>query len=101
MAESMEYEQEAQKNELQGRYSAAVNRLNRAQKLLALYEKQIESSQQANSLMISSFGNATGDYEEILQMNQDILMLQTEKIEAIKEGFTARAEIEYLFSITE
>lgn len=101
MAESMEYEQEAQKNELQGRYAAAVNRLNRAQKLLVLYEKQINSSQQANSLLISSFSNTTGDYEEVLQINQDILMLQTQKFEAIKDGFTARAEIEYLFSITE
>lgn len=101
MAESMEYEQEAQKNEFQGRYSAAVNQLNRAQKLLLLYKRQIKSSQQANSLLISSLSNATGDYEEVLQMNQDILMLQTQKIEAIKEGFTAQAEIEYLFSLNE
>ncbi len=101
MAESMAYEQEALTNALQGRYAAAVNQLTRAQKLLLLYERQINSSQQANSLMISSFSSATGDYEEVLQMNQDILMLQTQKIEAIKEGFTAQAEIEYLFSINE
>jgi outer membrane protein TolC len=101
MAESMGFEQEAKKNELQGRYSAALYRLNRVEKLLNLYEKQLKSSAQANTLLISAFSNATGDFEEVLQMNQDILMLQTQKIEAIKEGFTARAEIEYLFSLTE
>lgn len=101
MAESMEFEQEAKKNELQGRYSAALYQLNRAEKLLNLYEKQLKSTAQANTLLISAFSNATGNFEEVLQMNQDILMLQTQKIEAIKEGFTARAEIEYLFSLTE
>jgi outer membrane protein, heavy metal efflux system len=101
MAEGMGYEQEAVINELQGRLSGAQYQLSRAQKLLDLYERQLESTSQANTLLISAFSNATGDFEEVLQMNQDILTLETQRVEAIKEGFTAQAEIEYLFSITE
>lgn len=101
MAESMEYEKEARKNELAGRYSSAIYSINRAEKLLSLYDRQLESYEQANNLLVSAFSSATGNFEDILQMNQDILMLETQRIEAIKEGFTAQAEIEYLFSITE
>jgi hypothetical protein len=49
-------------------------------------------------LLISGFSNSIIDFEEVLQMNQDILMLQTQKVEAIKDGFTAKAKLDYLIS---
>jgi outer membrane protein TolC len=101
MVSSMEQEQEAQKNELQSAYEMADYNLKKAAQLIALYEKQLISSEQANKLLISGFSNATIDFEEVLQMNQDILMLQTQKVEAIKNGFTAEAKLEYLISKTE
>lgn len=98
MGESIEQQQAVQTNELQNEYEMAVYELNRANKLLTLYEKQLNSSAQANKLLISAFSNATGDFEEVLEINQDILMYQTEKIEAIKTGIIAQARLEYLFS---
>jgi len=101
MTRNVEEQKEAQKNELQNLLETTVYELNRAKKLIALYERQLESSDQANSLLISSFSNATGNFEDVLEMNQDILLLQTQKIEAIKEGFIADARLDYLFSKTE
>ncbi|MBK5208851.1 MAG: TolC family protein [Flavobacteriaceae bacterium] len=101
MVSSMEQEQEAQENELQSAYEMTIYELKKAEQLIALYEKQLVSSGQANKLLISGFSNATIDFEEVLQMNQDILMLQTQKVEAIKKGFTAEAKLDYLISKTE
>ncbi|MFO8147761.1 MAG: TolC family protein [Gillisia sp.] len=101
MAESAEQDQRVQKNELQNDFEMAVYEINRAKKLLALYEKQLKSSGQANKLLISGFSNALIDFEEVLQMNQDVLLYQTQKIEAIKTGFVAESKLEYLISKTE
>ena len=96
MASSMEQEQEAQKNELQSAYEMTLYDLKKAEQLIALYQKQLVSSGQASKLLISGFSNSIIDFEEVLQMNQDILMLQTQKVEAIKNGFTAVAKLDYL-----
>ncbi|MBE0423579.1 MAG: TolC family protein [Lutibacter sp.] len=101
MVSSMKQEQEAQKNELQSAYEMSLYNLKKSEQLIDLYEKQLISSGQANKLLISGFSNAKIDFEEVLQMNQDILMLQTQKVEAIKNGFTAEAKLEYLISKTE
>ncbi|MBK5214452.1 MAG: TolC family protein [Flavobacteriaceae bacterium] len=101
MASSMEHQQEAQKNELQSTYEMTLYDLKKAEQLIALYQKQLVSSGQASKLLISGFSNSIIDFEEVLQMNQDILMLQTQKVEAIKNGFTAEAKLEYLISKTE
>jgi len=98
MASSMEQEQEAQKNELESAYEMTLYDLKKAEQLIALYQKQLVSSGQASKLLISGFSNSIIDFEEVLQMNQDILMLQTQKVEAIKDGFTAKAKLDYLIS---
>jgi outer membrane protein TolC len=98
MVSSMEQQQEAQKNELQSAYEMTLYDLKKAEQLMALYEKQLVSSGQASKLLISGFSNSIIDFEEVLQMNQDILMLQTQAIEAIKSGFTAKAKLDYLIS---
>lgn len=96
MGESIEQQQVAQKNELRNSYEIAIYELNRAEKLLNLYDRQLESSAQANKLLISAFGNSTGNFEDVLQMNQDIIMYQSQKIEAIKAGIIAEAMLDYL-----
>jgi len=101
MASSMEQEQEAQKNELQSAYELTIYDLKKAEQLIALYQKQLVSSGQASKLLISGFSNSIIDFEEVLQMNQDILMLQTQEVEAIKNGFTAKAKLDYLISKSE
>lgn len=101
MTSSIEQEQEAQKNELQSTYEMTLYNLKKAEQLIALYKKQLVSTGQASKLLISGFSNSIIDFEEVLQMNQDILMLQTQEIEAIKNGFTAKAKLDYLISKSE
>ncbi len=93
---SSESEHEAVRNELKSMLAMTVYEYTKAEKLLQLYNKQLVSSGQANKLYISAFSNATGDFEEVLRMNQDILMLKTQRIEAVKNGFNAAAKLEYL-----
>ena len=38
------------------------------------------------------------DFEEILRMNQDLLMLETATVTANKNEFTAQSQIDYLLS---
>lgn len=96
MGESILEQQEAQRNELQNEYEAALYELNSAKKLLDLYDRQIESSGQANKLLISGYSNSITDFDEVLQMNQDILMYQTQRIEALMNGLIAQAKLDYL-----
>ena len=92
---------EARENELLEVYEQTRYELSKAHKFLALYDRQIKSSGQANKLLVSGFGNNTEDFEEVLRMNQDILMLNTQKISALKNGFIAQAKLEYLSTKTE
>ncbi len=101
MQEAAIQNKEARRNQLQSEFEQTVYDLNKAGKLLKLYERQVESSGQANRLLISAFSNNDGDFEEVLRMNQDILMLKTQQIEALKAGFTAQAKMDYLSAKTE
>jgi outer membrane protein TolC len=97
MQEAAIHNKEARENQLLSEFEQTIYDLNKADKLLKLYKRQIESSNQANRLLVSAFSNNDGDFEEVLQMNQDILMLKTQQIEALKTGFTAQAKMDYLF----
>lgn len=95
---SSESEHVAVMNELKSMLAITVYEYQKSEKLVRLYNRQLISSSQANKLYISAFSNATGDFEEVLRMNQDILMLKTQRIEAIKNGFIAGAKLDYLLA---
>ena len=95
---SSESEHVAVMNELKSMLAITVYEYQKSEKLVRLYNRQLISSGQANKLYISAFSNATGDFEEVLRMNQDILMLKTQRIEAIKNGFIAGAKLDYLLA---
>lgn len=98
MARSAELQQGAQINELQYEYETTLYELQKAEKLISLYTRQVTSSDQANKLLISGFSSSITDFEEVLQMNQDILLYRTQAIEALKNGLIAEARLEYLLS---
>lgn len=98
MARNAELQQEVQVNILQYAYENTVYELQKAEKLITLYTRQITSSDQANKLLISGFSSSITDFEEVLQMNQDILLYRTQAIEALKNGLIAEARLEYLLS---
>ncbi|MDT0645745.1 TolC family protein [Zunongwangia sp. F260] len=97
METAVQQNRQAKINNMKSELEMSRYKLNKSQRLIALYDRQLESSEQANKLQISAFSNATGDFEEVLQMNQDILMLQLQKLEAVKEAFVANAKLEYFF----
>ncbi|WP_079719700.1 TolC family protein [Salegentibacter holothuriorum] len=101
MQEAAIKNKEARKNQLQSELEATLYDLTKTNKLLRLYERQLESSAQANKLLVSAFSNDNGDFEEVLEMNQDILILKIQQIEALKTGFTAEAKMEYLSAKTQ
>ncbi|WP_424494096.1 TolC family protein [Salinimicrobium sp. GXAS 041] len=101
MATAMEQEQQMQKNELRSQYEMTKFEIKRSGMLIDLYNRQIENSKQASNLLISAFSTATGNFDEVLRMNQDIIMLKTQRLKAIRNGVTAQARMEYLSSKTE
>jgi hypothetical protein len=72
--------------------------VSKAKTLKGLYKKQTESTQQAISLLIAAYSNSGTDFEEILRMNQDLLMLQSATVSANKNQFIAQSTLEYLIS---
>lgn len=101
MATAMEQEGQRQQNELRSQYELSLFELKKAETLIDLYNRQIESSEQARSLLISAYSTATGNFDEVLRMNQDIIMLKTQRLNAIRSGVTAQARMDYLSSKTE
>ena len=98
MVESANYEKQAVKNKLQSSYSMASYNFLKAEKLKKLYKTQTESTQQAIKLLASAYSNSGTNFEEILRMNQDLLMLQTATVTANKNQFIAQSTVEYLLS---
>ncbi|MFH4964444.1 TolC family protein [Gaetbulibacter sp. M235] len=98
MLQSANYEKQAVKNTLQANYSKANYDLSKAKKLKELYQTQVESTEQAIKLLMAAYSNSGTNFEEILRMNQDLLMLQTSTITANKNQFIAQSTLEYLLS---
>lgn len=101
MATAMEQEGQRQQNELRSQFEMAQFELKRSEMLIDLYNRQIESSEQARSLLVSAYSTATGNFDEVLRMNQDIIMLKTQRLNAVRNGVTAQARMDYLSSKTE
>ncbi len=98
MLQAANYEKQAVKNNLQTSYSMANYNISKTKTLKELYKKQTESTKQAISLLIAAYSNSGTDFEEILRMNQDLLMLQTATVSANKNQFIAQSTRDYLIS---
>src|SRR5690606_29313049 len=98
MAQSIELEQQQQANQFRSEFQQQQYEFNKANQLLDLYQRQIKSSERARTLLVSSFSSNTGDFEEILRMNQDILAFKVQRLDALKNGFIAQASMEYLLT---
>jgi len=98
MLEATKFDKQAVKNSLQAKYSMANYNVSKSKSLKTLYKKQTESTKQAISLLIAAYSNSGTNFEEILSMNQDLLMLQTATVSANKNQFIAQSTIDYLIS---
>jgi cobalt-zinc-cadmium efflux system outer membrane protein len=61
-----------------------------------LYDSQIQSSQQAITLLLSTYSSSGKDFEEVLQMQQTLLRYQITSASALKDYFIALARLDYL-----
>ncbi|MUP47373.1 TolC family protein [Gramella sp. BOM4] len=96
MAQATEQEKTAMINELNSEAVMLNYEIKKSRQLMDLYDRQITSSNQANKLLVVGFSNANSDFEEVLQMNQDLLMLKIQKIEALANAYKATAKLDYL-----
>lgn len=96
MAQASEQQKEAVANELRSEISMAKYQLKKSERLLELYSSQIKKSNQANKLLISGFSNANSDFQEVLQMNSDILLYKIQQVSALAQAYKAAAKLEYL-----
>lgn len=96
MAQASEQQKEAVANELKSEFSMAKYQLKKSERLLELYSSQVEKSNQANKLLISGFSNANSDFQEVLQMNSDILLYKIQQVSALAQAYKAAAKLEYL-----
>ncbi|MCF8224791.1 MAG: TolC family protein [Bacteroidales bacterium] len=87
-------------NTLESEYEMALFELEQQQELLALYHRQVQTSEQSLNLLFTAYGNSGKDFEEVLRMQQQLL--KYEKMAAAAEAKTgiALARIHYLTAKT-
>lgn len=96
MAESYEQRKAGLENRLSAEMEAAVYEAREAKAMLELYERQVESSEQVLNLLLSSYRNASSNFEEVLRVRQELLKYQLAVAEAEANYLTALARIDYL-----
>ena len=90
MQDSYSLQKEEVANSLTSSYEMTWFEIQQQQKLLKLYDQQIQESNQALNLLFSAYGNSGKEFEEVLRMQQQLL-----KYEKMK----ATAEIQYQIAI--
>ncbi len=98
MGESTKKAQEALILTMKSEYASARYDLKKAETRLKLYDRQFQSAEKALNLLLSGFSSSVSSFDEVLQMNRDLLDYRLQKVEALKAGFIAAARIKYLFS---
>jgi outer membrane protein TolC len=100
MQESYAYQKQDAANSLISEYEIAWFDIQQQQKLLSLYEQQIQSSQQSLNLLFASYGNSGKEFEEVLRMQQQLLKYQKLQATALTQYQIGVAKINYLTSKT-
>ncbi|MEQ9592137.1 MAG: TolC family protein, partial [Cyclobacteriaceae bacterium] len=90
--------QQQVENDLIAAYEQASFEVTRVGQQLALYQKQVAQTKQIVSLLITAVSNNNADFEEILEMQRELLKYEMLEITARKEYAISIARIEYLTS---
>ncbi|MEX0883041.1 MAG: TolC family protein [Cyclobacteriaceae bacterium] len=100
MQESYSLQKEDYTNTLITGYEMAWFEIQQQQKLLELYDQQIQESNQALNLLLTAYGNSGKEFEEVLRMQQQLL--KYEKLKATAETLyqIAIAKLNYLTAKT-
>jgi outer membrane protein TolC len=87
-------------NSLESGYEMALFDYEKQLALLALYRKQVATSEQSLTLLFTSYSNSGKDFEEVLRMQQQLLKYEKLVAEAEAESQVARARINYITAKT-
>lgn len=83
-------------NMLETGYEMAMFELEQQHELLALYRKQVRTSEQSLNLLFSAYGNSGKEFEEVLRMQQQLLKYEKLVAGAEAKYHTALARINYI-----
>lgn len=88
-------------NSLSSSYERTYYAVSKANKLYKLYNVQIANTKQVLKLLLIAYSNTGKDFEEILRMQQRLLKYEVAKVTAIKDYYTALAQLDYLTAKSE
>ena len=97
-AEAYQYSIQAIGNELSGSYENLRYDVNRENKLIDLYQKQIVETEQIQSLMLSDFSNSGSDLDELLRIQMRLLNYQNKKIKSQTRLKILAKNLDYLLA---
>jgi outer membrane protein TolC len=94
--EKFALQREETANALESGYEMALFEFEKQLDLLALYHKQVETSEQSLNLLFTAYGNSGKDFEEVLRMQQQLLKYEKLVAAAEAESQVALARINYI-----
>lgn len=100
MQESYVLQKEDYANTLTSGYEMAWFEIQQQLALLALYNQQIQESNQALNLLFTAYGNSGKEFEEVLRMQQQLLNYEKMKATAEIQYQIALAKLNYLTAKT-
>ncbi len=98
LQESYAYEKQEISNMLISSYEMAYFDIQRQAELISLYKQQIAESEQILNLLFKSYANSGKDFEEVLNIQQQLLIYHKMKITALTAHEIAIAKLDYITS---
>jgi outer membrane protein TolC len=98
LQESYTLQKQEVTNTLFSEYEMVWFQVQQQQQLLALYQQQIQTSQQSLNLLFTSYGNSGKEFEEVLRMQQQLLKYRKLSTTALTQYHIAVEKINYLTS---
>ncbi|HET8885651.1 MAG TPA: TolC family protein [Salinimicrobium sp.] len=96
MQESYTQKKIAVQNKLKAEFEDAIFRIENLKNQIQLYTKQIESTQRILDLTLSYYQNAKAEFEEVLELRQELLAYELKITQAKSTYLIANAEMNYI-----
>ena len=87
-------------NTLASSYEMTWFEIQRQKEFISLYDQQIQESNQILSLLFTAYGNSGQEFEEVLNMQQQLLKYEKMKATAEIQYQNAQAKLNYLTAKT-
>jgi outer membrane protein TolC len=87
-------------NFLMAEYDMVMFEINQQLQLISLYEDQLKTTNQTLNLLFKDYSNSGKDFEEVLQMQQQLLKYRKLKATALKQYHISVAKLNYLTAKT-